>query len=170
MSERFVPLGEIVTTHGIAGWLKLKPYNPDTDIFFSIQTVFLEKAGVRSSLVLEESRPHKNQFLLKLRGIQGIAEAEKWIGSILLVAEETLRPLNPGEYYYYQAVGLDVFDPEGKWIGKITRIWSKAGGDLYVVKGSEKEYLIPVVKEIIEKVDFPGGKIIINPPAGLLDL
>jgi len=170
VSERLISLGEIVATHGIQGWLKLKPYNPDTDILFSIQEIFLEKAGVCSLFFLEESRIHKSQFLLKLRGINGIAEAQKWIGTIVSVTEQTLRPLNPGEYYYYQTLGLDVFDPDGRWIGTITQIWSKEGGDLYVVKGSEKEYLIPAVKEMIEKVDFPGGKIIINPPAGLLDL
>ena len=42
--------------------------------------------------------------------------------------------------------------------------------DLYVVQGATKEHLIPAVKDIIEKVDFASGKMIINPPEGLLDL
>ena len=109
-------------------------------------------------------------LLLKLKGLENIEQAEPWVGSTLSVAEDTLQPLEPGEYYHYQAVGLDVFDTEGKWIGKVTRIWSKEGGDLYVVAGASKEYLIPAVKEVIEKIDLPGGKIIINPPPGLLDL
>ena len=58
----------------------------------------------------------------------------------------------------------------GEWVGILTRIWFKEGGDLYVVTGTNKEHLIPAVKEIIEKIDLPGGKIIINPPAGLLEL
>jgi len=52
----------------------------------------------------------------------------------------------------------------------VTRIWAKEGGDLYVVTGAEKEYLIPAVSEIIERVDLSRGQIIINPPAGLLEL
>ena len=44
------------------------------------------------------------------------------------------------------------------------------GGDLYVVQGAEKEHLIPAVKEIVAKVDFDEKKVIIDPPAGLLDL
>jgi len=39
-----------------------------------------------------------------------------------------------------------------------------------VVKGNSKEYLIPAVKEVIETVDLAGGKMIVNPPEGLLDL
>jgi ribosomal 30S subunit maturation factor RimM len=39
-----------------------------------------------------------------------------------------------------------------------------------VVRGEAKEHLIPAVKEIIEEVDFTAGKMVINPPPGLLDL
>lgn len=170
MSERLVPLGEIVATHGIEGWLKLKPYNPQTTLLSSTQKVFVEKDRMRSSYFLQASRVHKGHFLVKLQGVDGIGAAKKWVGSILSVAEEALHPLKPGEYYCYQVVGLDVFDTQGGWVGKVTRVWSKEGGDLYVVAGPSKEYLIPAVKEVIEKIDLPGGKIIINPPAGLLDL
>lgn len=170
MSERRVPLGEIVTTHGIDGRLKLKPYNPQTTLLSAGREILLEKEGNFFSHLLETSSPHKNHFLIKLKGLDSIEQAEPWVGSIVSVAEEALQPLNPGEYYHYQAVGLDVLDVHGNWIGKVTRIWSKEGGDLYVVAGTSKEYLIPAVKEVIEKIDLPGGKIIINPPPGLLDL
>jgi len=170
VSERLVPLGEFVTTHGIDGWLKLKLYNPKTTALSSTQKVILEKNGNRSSHILQMRKPHKGHLLLKLQGIDSIDEAKRWVGSILCVAEEMLQPLKPGEYYYYQVVGLDVFDIQGKWLGTVTRIWSKEGGDLYVVKGNSKEYLIPAGKEVVEKVDLAEGKIIINPPEGLLDL
>jgi 16S rRNA processing protein RimM len=47
---------------------------------------------------------------------------------------------------------------------------STPGGDLLVVQGTDKEHLIPANREIVEKVDFTSGKLIINPPDGLLDL
>lgn len=170
MAEPFVPLGEIVTTHGIAGWLKLKLYNPQSGLLSSPREVFLATGGVRFPHFLTDARPHKRQLLIKLRGIDSIEEAQKWITSVLTVAAESLQPLKPGEYYHYQVVGLEVYDTEGAFIGTVARIWSKAGGDLYVVKGNDKEYLIPAIKEVIEKVDFSAGKMIIQPPEGLLDL
>ncbi|MBI2359618.1 MAG: 16S rRNA processing protein RimM [Deltaproteobacteria bacterium] len=167
--ERLVPLGETVTTHGIRGWLKLKLYNPKTALAL-IETVVLKKGEVYSHHLLEASKAHKGHLLIKLEGIDRIDDAEKWVGSILSVTEEALRPLEPGEYYYYEAIGLQVYDTQGRWLGILTRIWSKEGGDLYVVQGNAKEYLIPAVREMIEKIDIPGGKIIVNPPPGLLDL
>jgi 16S rRNA processing protein RimM len=165
-----VALGEIVATHGIEGWLKLNPYNPNSPTVFSAREIILESDGVRSPQRLQAVKPHKKQLLIRIEGVDGIDEAKQWIGSIVSVAETQLEPLGPDEYYYYQVVGLDVFDTEGNRIGKITRLTSTPAGDLYVVEGEAKEHLIPVTKEIVEKIDFDSGKIIINPPEGLLEL
>lgn len=115
-------------------------------------------------------KPHKNQLLVRLQRIDNINEAKKWIGAIVSVPEADLPPLGENEYYYYQVVGLEVFDTKGARIGTIARLWPTAGGDLYVVQDGEKEYLIPVVKEIIAKIDFDAGRVIIDPPEGLLEL
>lgn len=169
-SEQTVSLGKIVSTHGLDGWLKLNPYNPDTTILHAPLEVVLEKEQVRGIFELESSRPHKRQMLIKLRGINGIGEAQPWVGCALGVNEEALPKLAPGEYYHYQAIGLEVFDAHGQRIGIVSRTWATAAGELYVVMGESKEHLIPAVKEIIERVDLATGKMIINPPPGLLDL
>jgi 16S rRNA processing protein RimM len=170
VSEPLIPVGEIVTTHGIAGWLKLKPYNPQSNILAATPEVWLENEGVRSAHGIEASRPYKGQFLVKLSGVNSMSEAEKWVGSTVRVAAQSLDSLPPGQYYHYQVIGLEVFDTEGKRIGVVARTWSTPAGELYVVDGAFKEHLIPAVKEIIERVDFAAGKLIINPPEGLLDL
>jgi 16S rRNA processing protein RimM len=171
MAEPFVPLGEIVTTHGLGGWLKLNPLNPQTTALTAGIEVVLEKNGARSSArVLEASQPHRNQWLVKIKGVDCIDDATKWLGSTVLVAETALEDLKAGEYYHYQVVGFEVFSVAGERIGTISSTLSTAGGELYVVQGSEREHLIPAVKEIIEKVDFAAGKVIIDPPEGLLDL
>jgi 16S rRNA processing protein RimM len=170
MAEPLVPLGEIVTTHGLDGWLKLKPFNPDTTALSSGVKVVLEAAGRPASFEIEGSKPNKKQFLIKLCGVDGIDEAERWVGAKLFVSEEALDALEPGQYYHYQVVGFEVVQLNGESVGKITSIMSTPGGEIYVVRGPAKEHLIPAVKEIIEEVDFTAGKMVINPPPGLLDL
>lgn len=170
MSERLVPLGEIVATHGINGWLKLKPYNTQTVVLTAARQVWLEKDGARWMDEIVMSRAYKNQFLVKLSGVDGIDDAQGRVGAVLSVAERDLSSLPAGEYYHYQVVGLEVFDTQGERIGVVTRTWSTPAGELYVVSGAHKEYLIPAVKEIVEKVDLAAGKVVINPPEGLLDL
>ena len=107
---------------------------------------------------------------MKLAAVPEIDEAKKWVGSVLYIAEHELDPLQSGEYYHYQVIGLEVRDTRGEKIGVVARIWSTPGGEIYIVRGESKEHLIPATKEIIEKVDFATGTLVINPPEGLLDL
>ena len=165
-----MPVGEIVATHGLVGWLKVNPFNPETTAIAGDRQLILEKDGRRTAQDLESSKRNKRQILIKLRGVDGIDDARKWVGAILCVDADALEPLEPGQYYHYQVVGLEVYALAGERIGVITRVWSTPGGELYVVQGAKKEHLVPAVKEIIERVDFAAGRVIINPPKGLLDL
>jgi 16S rRNA processing protein RimM len=163
-------VGELVTTHGLLGWIKLHPYNPHTGTFPAARSIHLCKGNSFRSCQIENCRVFHQDFLLKLAGIDSIDDAEAWVGSVVSVDESLLQPLEAGEYYYHQVLGLDVFDSHDQWLGRVARIWPKPGGDLYIVTGTGKEYLIPAVSEIIEKVDLVEGKVIINPPPGLLEL
>jgi 16S rRNA processing protein RimM len=170
MAEPLVPLGEIATTHGLAGWLKLNPFNPNMSSLSPGVEVILDKAGERSVHDLEAISPHKHQFLIKLRNLKNIDDAAPYVGATLAVSESSLQALEPSEYYHYQVIGFEVFDTKGERIGKITSMMMTPGGALYAVQGENKEHLIPAVKEIIERVDFTADKMIIDPPDGLLDL
>jgi 16S rRNA processing protein RimM len=150
--------------------LRLYPFNPDTTALTAGAQVCVERAGSRSSEVIEFSRAHKNQFLIKLAGIDNIDDARAWVGSTLFVEAQALQSLEAGEYYHYQVIGFDVLRVDGAKVGTITSIMSTPGTELYVVQGAKKEHLIPAVKEFIEEVDFTAHRIIINPPDGLLDL
>jgi 16S rRNA processing protein RimM len=171
VSERLIPLGEVVATHGLEGWLKVNPFNPDTGAFEAPRELFLEHKAARRVARLEASRQQRRrQILIKLEDVDSIEAAEGLIGAQILATEESLPALQPGEYYQFQAIGLEVFDTNGTRLGTVSRIWSAGGRDIYVVGGNEKEYLIPAVKEIIEKFDFDAGTMVIDPPEGLLDL
>jgi 16S rRNA processing protein RimM len=128
----------------------------------------VEKDGTRSRRESKRAALQESIFA-KLSGVDRIDDAEPW--SVHSLSSGTdLDPLISGEYYHYQVIGLEVFDTKGERIGIVARTWATPGGELYVVNGAFKEHLIPAVKEIIEKVDFAAGKMVINLPEGLLDL
>jgi 16S rRNA processing protein RimM len=171
MAEPTVPLGEIATTHGLDGRLKLNPFNFDTAVLVKGRKVYLDLDDAHAELELAaDARPIKNQFLIKLRAIDRIDDAQRWVGATLSVDESALAPLDPGQYYHYQVIGFEVFHKDGARIGIIASVLSNAGNDILVVKDEEKEFLIPAVKQIVEKVDFDRRRVIVDPPEGLLDL
>lgn len=170
MAEPLVPLGAFVATHGLDGWLRFNPFNPNSETLSPGLEVCLEKSGGRSIHEIESSKPHNKQFLIKLRGVNHIDGARQHIGATLLVDDAALAALEPGQYYQYQVIGFQVVDIDGRVIGTLVSTLSTAGGEIYVVQGPTKEHLVPAVKEIVEKVDFAEKKMVINPPVGLLDL
>ena len=171
MAEQRVPLGEIATTHGLDGWLKLNAFNSDTATLVAGRSVYLDLDESQETLELAaDAKPFKKQFLIKLLGVDDIDAAQRWVGATLSVAETALEPLEPGQYYHYQVIGFDVFNKDGKRIGTIASLLSTAGGDILVVKEAGKEYLIPAVKEIVDKVDFNSRSVVVDPPEGLLYL
>ena len=171
MAEPTVPLGEIATTHGLDGRLKLNPFNFDTAVLVAGRKVYLDLGAAHAeSELAADAKPIKNQLLIKLRGIDRIDDAQPWVGARLSVDESALAPLDAGQYYYYQVIGFEVFHKNGARIGVIASVLSTAGNDILVVKEAEKEILIPAVKEIVDKVDFDSRRVIVDPPEGLLDL
>jgi 16S rRNA processing protein RimM len=170
MAEPLVPLGEIVATHGLLGWLRCNPYNFATTALKPGVEVVVDKAGAQSVHEIEASNPHKHQLLIKLRDVNRIDDAATYVGSTVSVMETALDALSPGQYYHYQVIGFEVRDVGGERVGTISSTLSTPGGEIYVVQGPTKEHMIPAVKEIIERVDFTDRTMTINPPAGLLDL
>ena len=170
MSSNQIALGDIVATHGIAGWLRLRLYNPRGPTLYSAAEVELARGESRLTLRVDQAKPHRGFALLKLRGIDDMDAARELVGTRLSVGQDTLDPLSASEYYYEEVVGFEVLDGEGERVGTVTRIWTKPGGDLLVVEGSGKEHLIPALKEFIRQIDVVNRTVTIDAPEGLLEL
>lgn len=170
MSEECLPVGELVGTHGLAGWLKLKSFDPDSESLSSARELAVVEGSKAAWYTLAEAKRHKRIFLIKLEGVDQITVAEQLVGREVWVHEDNLEPLREGQYFYRDVLGFDVFDAQSHFLGRITRIWFKAGGNLYVVSGAGKEHLLPANKEMIAWVDIPGRRMIVDLPEGLLDL
>jgi 16S rRNA processing protein RimM len=132
-------------------------------------TVFLsEKDGETLPYTIASLRSHRSFVLLKLETIDSLELAESLREKVLAVEESVLPPVQEGEFYYYQVIGLPVRTTAGLDIGVITQVFFSGGHDIWVVQEGKKEYLIPVTEEIVRVIDIPGGQIVIEPLEGLL--
>ena len=170
MSGNQIALGDITGTHGVAGWLRLRLYNPQGRALYSTTEVDLARGETRRTLRVDGARPHRGAALLKLRGVDDMDAARDLVGCRLWVRQDALAPLGAAEYYYEEVVGFEVVDAAGVRVGTVARIWPRQGGDLLVVAGPAKEHLIPAVKEFIRQIDVVNRTVTIDAPDGLLDL
>jgi len=176
-NSRYIALGEIVGTHGVKGLLRFHPYSRSSDTLTPHQTVYLtprarseaDPSGCRSSRLLSSAQPHGRGMLLKFEDVTSIEAAEQFVGAILSVPEAALPAPGPGEVYVYRLEGLDVVTVDGERLGTIAKVFPTGGNDVLEVRDADREYLIPVIADVIRSIDFDNGRVVIEPIPGLLE-
>lgn len=165
--EQYLEIGKVVNTHGLRGELRVDPWCDSPQFLCQFKTLYLKKGETKLSV---SSRPHKTIAIVKAKGIDTIEEAEKLRGRVLYINRSDAR-LAPGEYFIQDLMGLDVIDIDtSKSYGKITDVLKTGANDVYqVTDEKKKDYLIPVIDDVVKEIDINGGKVLIKPLKGIFD-
>jgi len=148
MKLDFLEAGEIVTTHGVRGEMKILPWGDGPDFLCDFSRVRIDG----QEYDVETCRVQKTCNLLKIVGIDTMEDAQKLRGKTV----EIFRRDAPDDLIFAaELIGMSVFS-EGKEIGKIADVLDYPGNKVYVVKG-EHEYMIPAVKAFVLRTDMEKG-------------
>lgn len=137
--------------------------SPENDISVNLPSGFKESMKIKSLKKLNK------YALVSFYGINDPETALKYRGAILSADKSLLPALREKEYFYEQIIGVTVYTTDGNIIGKVTDIFETGSNDVYVVKESNKEYLIPAIRDVIKEINLDEEKIIIQTIEGLLD-
>jgi 16S rRNA processing protein RimM len=163
-------VGRITGAHGLKGALRLRPDNPDSDTLEQVARVFLESAGqAREFRLTGMTRLNATTRRITLEGVADVNAAEALKGAVVMLAAEDVPAAKPGEFYYYEAIGCEVFLTDGRRLGAIEEIFSTGAHDIWVVRDSEREVLVPVIEDVVKAMDFAARRVTIEPIPGLLD-
>lgn len=162
-------VGKIVNTHGVRGEVRVLATTDFIDERFATgNTLYLQQSGEPLPLKIEQARQHKGFVLVKFAGYDNINDVEKFRDHELMVSADDQQPLDDGQYYYHQIIGLDVETTDGQKLGKIKEILSPGANDVWVVERPEKkDLLLPVIDDVIKKVDLDQQLVIVELMEGL---
>ena len=153
MKLEFLEAGEIVTTHGVRGEMKVLPWADGPDFLCDFSRVRI--GGVEYKV--ESCRVQKSCNLLKIQGVNTMEAAQAMRGKVV----EIFRCDAPKDIIFAaELIGVQVYS-SGKEIGILTEVLDYPGNKVYVVKG-EKEYMIPAVKAFILDTDVDAGTMQVN--------
>jgi 16S rRNA processing protein RimM len=161
----FLAIGRVVKPHGVRGEISVEVHTDRLERFEKGRTVFIGD-GERA-LTSEGYRTHKSSILLKLAGVENRSHAENLRGKWLKIPFVDAIPLDNGEYFLFQALGLNVFTDLGDHLGKVVEIIETGANNVFVVDSNGRELLIPDIDEVILDVDIDEGKMVINVIPGL---
>ena len=169
MSSDWVIVGRIVRPHGLLGDLKVEPLTDNPGRFDPGKRIKVRsRGGEEVDVILERVRPLPNHLLVAFSSYESRTQVEPWSGGWLLVPEQDVPSPPEGEYYHFQILGMQVVGEEtGEILGEVVEILSTGSNDVYVVRGGEKEYLIPALEEFVRKIDVPAKRMTIARTEGL---
>ncbi|MGQ5262137.1 ribosome maturation factor RimM [Micromonospora sp. ZYX-F-536] len=182
-------VGRIGKPHGVRGEVTVEVRTDEPEARFAPGLVLRTEPGavpppepadgrpgvpfrVPPELTIEAARFHQGRMLVAFEGVLDRDGAEALRGTLLLVDSADVEPPeDPEEFHDHQLVGLAVVTPAGERLGEVARIDHAPSSDLLVLRRPEgRTALIPFVRAIVPEVDLAGGRVIVDPPAGLLDL
>ena len=145
MKLPYIEAGEIVTTHGVRGEVKVLSWLDSPEMLCEFDRCRISGR----EYVMDSVRVQKTCNLVKLRGVDTMEDAQKLRGKTMeLYREDIADEL----IFAAELVDVEVY-ADGACIGKIKEVLDYPGNSVYVVQG-EREYLIPAVKEFILSTDL----------------
>ena len=161
-------VGNITTTHGIKGEVKVKS-DTSFDRFFKGSILYLKNNESTIKIEINSHRFHKGFDLITFNSITNINDVLKYVGMDIYVDVSDLDELEEGEFYFDDLIDLIAYDDSGVELGKIIDINEVPQGIILVLEKLDKTTsLIPFVDEFIKEVNLEEQKIIIVPIEGLL--
>jgi 16S rRNA processing protein RimM len=167
-----VIVARIGRPHGIKGEVSVEVRTDDPEGRLAPGTVLRTDPAAAGPLTIMTGRVHSGRLLLTFDGCTSRSGAER-LRNVLLIADvdPDERPEDPEEFFDRQLVGLRVETVDGGVVGALAEMLHLPGQDVLVVRRPDgREALVPFIVEFVPEVDLDAGRVVIDPPEGLLDL
>ncbi|RCW61127.1 MULTISPECIES: ribosome maturation factor RimM [Halanaerobium] len=170
MSDNYLVIGIITRFQGNKGEVRVKATTDIPERFFDLDTVYLKRGDELKELEIEYIRFHKQFVIIKFFDINSINEAEELKNYQVLIDESEKYLLPEDNFYVDDLIDCEVYLASGSYLGKLIDVIDTSGTDIFLVKGKDKEYMLPASREMILEIDLENKKIIVDPIPGILDL
>ena len=168
MKKQFLEIGKIVNTHGLGGVVKVMPWCDSAEFLCEFETLYRGKD--HTPMEIERASVQKNMALIKFAGID-TPEAANALRNTVLYMNRADVELDDDTYFIQDLQGMQVVDADdGRTYGTLHDVMQTGANDVYEVQSpAGKMLLVPVIPEVVLKVDFETDTITIRPLKGLFD-
>lgn len=165
-TENLTIVGKFGSSYGIRGWLRVFSFTQFPENIFDYVPWYIQRAGVWQEVVVESYKPHNQDMIVKIQGVDDRDDANALTNIEIFVDMQKFPELGEGDFYWKDLIGCRVKNINGYDLGQVTELMETGSNDVLVVKANLKdafgatERLIPFVEgQFIKKVDL-SAKII----------
>jgi 16S rRNA processing protein RimM len=174
---RFLVVGHLSKPHGTKGELFVWPLTDHPESVFAPGVVLLLGGEDQNApdpdlppLRIEGARPFRRGMLITFGGVDDRDQAELMRGRYLFRSADELEPLAEGEVFYHQLLDMRVVTVDGVDLGRVSEVYELRPAHMLEVTGDHGQKMIPFLEHIVVEIDADAGRLVIDPPDGLLDL
>ena len=163
--EDLIEIGRVTKPWGVKGEVKVRITTDIPGRFDELEGVWLDTGREEPRWYrIESVKRLKGAVAIKLESVDSPEQAELLRNADVGVPESERAELGEDEFYIYELVGLKVIAPDGRSLGKLSRVWQGAANEVFEVTGREGSILVPAVKVFVKRVDLKSGVIVVDPP------
>ena len=164
-------VGRIGRAHGIGGEVSVDVRTDSPDLRFAVGSSLDTDPPERGPLTVTRARWHSGRLLIAFEEVGDRTAAEALRGTLLVADSSTSPPAEEDEYWDHELTGLDALTVSGEPLGQVVEVLHPPGSDILAVRRPDgTEVLVPFVRAIVPTVDIAAGRVVVDPPEGLLDL
>lgn len=167
-------VGHLSRAHGTRGEVVVSPLTDRPGSVFApgkrVVVGSVEGEPTKAELRIESVRPHKQALLTRFEGVEDRSAAQTLTGRYLLIPASEVPEPAENEVFYHQLLGLMVETVAGESVGRIREVFETEPDHMLEVRGEGGVHLVPFTGRIVKEVDLDGGRLVIDPPEGLLEL
>lgn len=166
--DDLICVGAIMGAFGVHGEVRLKSFTADPEAIATYAPLLTQDGRV---FKVQLTRQVANGFAARLSDVRSRDDAEALKGTQLFVPRTRLPSLPDDEFYHADLVDLEVRDTGGTLLGRVKSVQNHGAGDILEVQAAGKAgtILLPFTLAVVPTVDLTAGRIVVDPPEGLLD-
>ena len=165
-------MGRVARAHGVGGEVSVDVRTDSPELRFAPGATVETDPPERGPLTVRRTRWHSGRLLVCFEEVTDRSSAELLRGT-LLVADSSTSPAagDADDFWDHQLVGLSAVLVSGETLGTVEEVLHLPATDTLVVRGAQgEEILVPFVRAIVPEVDLERGRLLVDPPEGLLEL
>lgn len=171
--QEYIAVGKIGGPWGLKGEAKLQVYNPESEILKKTRFIYLKAGFSFSKVRVLSCRPRGKSWGIVFDSYDSPEKVRELLGQEIYLKTSELASKSPGEFYIHELVGMKVISSEGVVLGQVQSVENYGSVDLLNIKDETaektKEYLIPWIPDVIQKVEIEKGQIVIRVLEGLIE-
>lgn len=160
-------VARIGRAHGLRGEVALDVRTDSPDERLAVGSALTTEPASAGPLTIQRSRVQQGRWFVMFEGIADRAAAESLNGVELVVDAEDSD--DEDAWYPHELVGLRAEGTDGRALGEILGLEHAPAHDVLILREPDgARTLVPFVRAIVPVVDVPGGRVVLDPPGGLL--